>query len=152
MKKYMYFGMFILLTLISCSKNENSGMLPLDDKVSCTPYVNVSVNSSEFSSYPIDESTIIVGHRQEGNCLILDTRFSGGCVEHEMLLLIDENNQLSINANTEFYGILSHDNTDDCEAYIALEVLVDISKIELLERDIIRLSIENYNQIVELVF
>lgn len=155
MKKHIYILLAsTLFTMSSCSKSD----LDFSNDISpnfiaeCLPFIEIDLSVENDFLFPSDPSTSIVAHRQEGNCLILDTRFGGGCEEHVLQLLIDVNGQSSINASTTFQSKLSHNNTDLCEALVALEVYIDISMLETLEFDMIMLSIEDYEELVELTF
>lgn len=152
MKNCTYVILLISFTILSsCGKMDTK--LDLDDKSSvCLPYISTSISSTDFSAYPIDETTFIVGHRQEGNCLVLDTQFSGGCEEHLLQLLIDESNMSAINASGSLPAFISHNNTDHCEALISLKLYVDISSLEQLQLEVVSLEIENYFQTVQIVF
>ena len=153
MKKYSYVILLLgSLLWSSCTKSDDNLNNSMGDVPVCIPYLNISFSTTDVTFFVTDENTTIVGHRQEGNCLVLDTRFPGGCEDHILHFLIDENNQSSVNISVAFPARLSHNNTDQCEAVVALEVFVDISNLELIGAESIMLSIENYDQIVEIVF
>ena len=152
MKIFIYLLIVLPLLMVSCGKNDNSLNNITDENRVCTPYVSASFSSADFPELATDESTIIVSHRQLGDCLILDTQFSGGCEEHILQLIIDDNVQPFINLSAIIPARLSHNNTDQCTAIVSLEVYVDISKLELLQMEVVELDIENYSPIIELVF
>ncbi len=153
MKNYIYILSIGLFLTCSCSQSESS----LDNnnasnELICNPYVSNAFNSNDFPEFSMDETTIILNHRQKGDCLVLETQFDGGCEDHILQLLIDENSLPAINLGTVFLARLSHNNTDPCDAKVVIDVNVDISRLELLQLDVIQLSIEGYDQVVELVF
>ena len=155
MKKYIYILLIgTLYTLSSCAKanDQLNQDIRQNSNLECIPFIETDFSQFDDFLFPIDQSTRIVSHRQEDDCLILDTRFSGGCEDHVLQLLIDINSQSSINASSVFSSRLSHNNTDQCEAIVALEVYIDISMLESLQFDVIMLSIENYEEIIELTF
>ena len=152
MNIFTYILIVLPLLMASCEKNDNSLNNITDENRVCTPYVSASFSSADFLEFATDESTIIVSHRQVGNCLILDTQFSGGCEEHLLQLIIDDSAQAAVNLSAIIPARLAHNNTDQCEAIVSLEVFVDISKLELLQMEVVELDIENYSPIIELVF
>jgi len=145
--------LFCLVLISSCTDEFNS-IGSNEDKVlsDCIPYVEVAFSDIDFLAFPIDEGTTILSHAQEGDCLILNTQFSGGCEEHTLQLLVDVNSQSSINSSTIFPAKLSHNNTDNCEALIAFQAFVDISALGNLNFEFITLAIEGYDKVVQLNF
>lgn len=151
MKPFLYIIVIPILAFVSCSTDDNSHDSVVDSRI-CNPYINESFTSSDISDFATDENTQIVGHRQDGNCLILNTQFPGGCEDHILRLLIDESNDASLNLSNIFLARLSHNNSDQCEALVSFDVYVDISTLKEQNFSTVQLSIENYDPIVELVF
>jgi|GEM_PF-6009496 len=133
-----------------CERRETDVMVYLDQ----SPFIPILNNSAGdfIFPFPVDPGTSIVGHRQEGECLILDTRFGGGCEEHCIYLYVDLSGQTAINAATTFQARLSHNNTDQCEALVAFEAKVDISFFKTLEFEEINLQIMDYEELIVLEF
>lgn len=155
MKYILYIFISISMVLLSsCSVESDQQSLDVNPNPNndCQPFVESSLTLGDDFIFPVDPGTSIVGHRQEGTCLVLDTRFDGGCEEHQLQLIIDINSTASINVSTIFPARLSHNNTDQCEALIALEVYIDFSALAELEYEVILLSIQDYDAIVELIF
>lgn len=143
-----------LIAFTSCSEEDPN----LDDQkfsnneLVCLPYIESELALQDISTIPVDPSTSIVAHRQEGDCLFLDTRFGGGCEEHLLQLIIDLESSGAINLSESYFAILSHDNTDQCEAIVALEVGVDISKLIDLGKEEVVLTIDGYSELVTITF
>jgi len=154
MKNLIYtFVVGISISFSSCSKG-NEDDLPQDQLIitsECLPFIDASFSQADVFPFPTDPSTLISGHRQIGDCLILDTRFGGGCEDHLLQLVIDLNSS-AVNINQSLLGKITHENTDVCEATVALEVHVDISRLKSLNQNVIALNIDEYDQIIELVF
>lgn len=155
--KFIFLAVFTIL-FSSCTQEDITDDQRVDEMCeenSCLAFREVSFNNSAgdfIFPFPVDPGTSIVGHRQEGECLILDTRFGGGCEEHCIYLYVDLSGQTAINAATTFQARLSHNNTDQCEALVAFEAKVDISFFKTLEFEEINLQIMDYEELIVLEF
>ena len=144
----------MILLVSSCSKDDSNGSQDslTDKQNSCLPFIENNTLLQDISIIPVDPSTTIVSHRQEGDCLILDTRFDGGCEEHLLQLVIDVDNMDALNLSQSLFAILWHENTDPCEARIAYELEADISKLKELEQDELSLIIDGYSELITIIF
>lgn len=143
-----------LVSFTSCSIiNENDEeLVSLHKETVCLPFISSDLILQDLQDIPVDPGTSIVSHIQEGDCLLLDTRFGGGCEEHVLQLIIDTGSNGSVNLSESLFAILSHDNTDQCEAVVALEVGIDISKLRVLQMNEILLNIDGYSELVTINF
>jgi len=129
-----------------------SQFLIADNQTVCLPFIESNSTVQDNSNVIVDPGTTIVSHSQEGDCLLLDTRFSGGCEEHLLQLVIDVDTMGAINLNNTLSAILAHDNFDQCDAEIALEVGVDISNLKELQMSEVLILIEGYSELVRITF
>lgn len=138
----------------SCTKESSSDIedSSVDKEESCLPFIENNSLLQDMATIPVDPGTMIVSHRQEGDCLVLDTRFGGGCEEHILELFIDVEGSDALNLNQSLSAILSHDNTDPCEAIVAYEVKVDISELKELNLDDIFININGYSELISITF
>lgn len=143
-----------VISFTSCSKSEenDNDFLITNNEIVCLPFISSDLILQDLADIPVDQGTEIVSHSQEEDCLLLDTRFGGGCEEHVLQLFIDIQGSAAVNLSESLFAILSHDNTDQCEAIVALEVGVDISKLRDLQKSEILLNIEGYSEQVTINF
>ena len=116
----------MLTSLNSCSKST-----PIDDDGLSTAVCGKAIllGDSAYANATIDATTDIVSVEYKNSCITLELQYGGGCEDHEIDLVARTSAALGPADTDVFDVIVSHDNTDPCEALISDTRVFDLSRM-----------------------
>jgi hypothetical protein len=134
MKQLFILVFFALLTASCCPKEE-----PLSD---C---LGVHFNDGLYEQGPEDSSTKLESYEIDGNCLVLDLTYSGGCAEHTIDLAAtgwQKTDPPAVEAK------IVHENLDPCDALLRETISFDLSDLQYADNPELIIKLKGFDGLI----
>lgn len=141
MKYYLYF--LVMMITVGCGEDSTSDMMIGSESCDRLP-ANLALIDLSFELH--DSLTTISGVTVSGSCLTLETRFSGGCEEHNIELLYTESSDAAA-MGTQYKTSIYHVNTDPCEALMTQSFSYDLSSLVIDDMPT-AISLDGWSQLI----
>lgn len=115
----------LMLALFSCKTSKQISDNSDDNQSATTVKLNAQLRDSKQD---ISDQVSILEHRIEGNILFLKVSYSGGCKEHEFLLIGSPNIAKSL-PPIRSVRLIHHGNQDACKKLIEQTMEIDITPL-----------------------
>ena len=134
--KQIFILVFLVLLTGSCCPGDE----PLND---CP---DVHFNDGLYENGPEDVTTKVMNYDIEGNCLVLDLMYSGGCTEHVIKLAArgwQKTDPPAVEAK------IVHENLDPCDALLRETLSFDLTELQYADEPELIIKIKGFDGLIE---
>ena len=130
-----YSILIIAFILFGCAKKENNTTVLINEQCSQCGN-NVIIDSTLFNTLPNDPITITSANIN-GDCLYVNTYYSGGCFESLALMIGKDKEQMRISFN----------DNDNCEAIVYLQIQCNLTPFRVGNGNVSIINLDGWGQL-----